>query len=132
MSLLLETIILLLMAFGIGATLVIVPPGVQGGAELAHILRTERVTVADLLPDESGKFWLIETLLAPLPVACAPPPMTLFPEGQVATTLFEFAELDEVDASTRSSPLTPGAPFGPGCALKTRCCPEQSRRQTRI
>ena len=67
-----------------------------------------------LLPAESGKFWLMETLLAPLPVACAPPPRTRLPEGQVATTLFEFAELDEVDASTRSSPLTPGEPFGPG------------------
>jgi len=67
-----------------------------------------------LFPAESGKFWLIETLLAPLPVACAPPPTTLFPDGHVATTLFVFDELDAVDASTRSSPLTPGWPFGPG------------------
>ena len=66
----------------------------------------------------------METLLAPLPVACAPPPMTFFPEGQVATTLFEFAELEEVDASTRSSPLTPGAPFGPGKARAGREAPE--------
>ena len=54
-----------------------------------------------LLPAQSGKFWLMDTLLAPLPVACAPPPMTLFPAGQVAATLFEFAELEDVDASTR-------------------------------
>ena len=67
-----------------------------------------------LLPLESGKFSLIETLFAPGPVALAPPPTTLLPEGHVATTLFVFDELDAVDASTRSSPLTPGWPFGPG------------------
>ena len=52
-------------------------------------------------PFESGKLWLIDTLFAPLPVTCAPPPTTLFPDGHVATTAFEFEELDDVDESTR-------------------------------
>ncbi|MFZ2173408.1 MAG: amino acid adenylation domain-containing protein [Rhodococcus sp. (in: high G+C Gram-positive bacteria)] len=40
----------LLLAFGVGATLVIVPPSVYGGAELAALLEAERVTHAFMTP----------------------------------------------------------------------------------
>src|SRR6476659_7655177 len=80
----------------------------------APVATTSTALAFQRSPVESGKFWLIDTLFAPLPVTCAPPPTTRFPDGHVATTALELEELDEVAASTRWRPLIPGDPFGPG------------------
>jgi hypothetical protein len=82
-------------------------------AQVADVPTTSFALAFHFEPSESGKFSVIETRFAPLPVTRAPPPITRLPDGQLTDTALDPDELESVTASTRWRPLTPGGPGVP-------------------
>ncbi|WP_394855224.1 amino acid adenylation domain-containing protein, partial [Rhodococcus aetherivorans] len=110
----------LLLAIGAGATMVIVPPGVYGGAELADLLRRKRVTHAFVTPaalasmDPAGLDSLRSVMVggeaytAELVAKWAPGRDFFNVYGPTETTIL----------ATSSDPLEAGGPMPIGVALR--------------
>lgn len=113
------SILELLLAFGSGATLVVVPPDVYGGAELARILRSEQVTHAFFTP----------SALASVPGTDLPDLRTVIVGGEAcpgeliarwagtARMFNAYGPTESTIMATLAGPLDPGAPVSIGAPI---------------